>query len=35
MQLGKLSYVDTSELFKELRKKHPGVFIEGTQNDFH
>lgn len=35
MQLGKLSFVDTSDLFEELKKKNPDVFIEGTQNDFH
>lgn len=35
MQLGKLSYVDTSDLFDKLKKKYPNVFIEGVQNDFH
>jgi hypothetical protein len=35
MQLGKLTYADPTELFEELKKKHPEVFIEGVQNDFH
>lgn len=35
MQLGKLAYVDPTQLFEELKKNHPDVFVEGVQNDFH
>lgn len=35
MQLGKLSYVDPTGLFEQLKKSHPNVFVEGVQNDFH
>lgn len=32
---GSLIYVDPTELFEVLKKMHPGVFIVGSQNDFH